>query len=496
MSMESAFTIALGERQLFLDDHHIVNRARLTRAMHRPAKKGAVVRPTDPEAMAIQIRTAPAWVPDEQIYKLWDISTPASLHAQGVRCVGYYESTDGLHWTRPVVGQVELRGSRRNHYVTVRTKGGYVAPFHVVYDASDPDPGRRYKAAINDGGFLVSPDGVDWTPLDVPKVPSQDESNLSFDRQGPRFLHTVKQRGPYGRSVWLATSKDFAQWTEPELIFHADEVDQERGASIIAAYLAGPMPPLDCDIPDEHDADWQWENVDVYNMGVFRYEGLYIGLPAVYYRKGRRYTRCIICFTEIQLTYSRDLKTWHRLGDRQPFIACAPVGSGAYDLSKNLPPSAPVVRGDELWFYYTGIKYQGSARYDDLDRAAVCLAVLRRDGFMSLDAGEQAGTVLTKPFDLPGDTLFVNVNCHPDKDQAYWRLKSGERLSDALKGECGVEVLDRAGNVVAVSVPIKGGDHPRAEVKWRQDHLADLKGRKVSLRFTLRQAQLYSYWIE
>ena len=213
MTMESAFTVVPGERQLFLDDHHIVSRARLTRTMHRPAKKGAVVRPTDPEAMAIQIRTAPAWDPVERIYKLWDISTPASLHAQGVRCVGYYESADGLHWTRPVVGQVELRGSRRNHYVTVRTKGGYVAPFHVVYDASDPDPGRRYKAAINDGGFLVSPDGVSWTPLNVPKVPSQDESNLSFNRQGPRFLHTVKQRGPYGRSVWLATSKDFAQWT-------------------------------------------------------------------------------------------------------------------------------------------------------------------------------------------------------------------------------------------------------------------------------------------
>ena len=59
-----------------------------------------------------------------------------------------------------------------------------------------------------------------------------------------------------------------------------------------------------------------------------------------------------------------------------------------------------------------------------------------------------------------------------------------------------MEVLDRAGNVVAVSVPMKGGDHPHAEVKWQQGHLADLKGRKVSLRFTLRLAQLYSYWIE
>ena len=66
----------------------------------------------------------------------------------------------------------------------------------------------------------------------------------------------------------------------------------------------------------------------------------------------------------------------------------------------------------------------------------------------------------------------------------------------AKKGTVVREVLDRAGNVVAASVPMKGGDHPRAEVKWRQGHLADLKGRMVSLRFKLRQARLYSYWIE
>ena len=59
-----------------------------------------------------------------------------------------------------------------------------------------------------------------------------------------------------------------------------------------------------------------------------------------------------------------------------------------------------------------------------------------------------------------------------------------------------MEVLDGAGNVVAVSVPMKGGDHPRAEVTWRQGHLAALKGRTVCLWFALRQAQRYSYRIE
>ena len=94
-----------------------------------------------------------------------------------------------------------------------------------------------------------------------------------------------------------------------------------------------------------------------------------------------------------------------------------------------------MVRGDELWFYYTGLKYRtgtDSAQPDpDPDAGAICLAVLRRDGFISLDAGEQAGTIQTEPFKLPGTKLLVNV--------------------DAVKGELRVEVLDGEAKVVAKS---------------------------------------------
>ena len=38
----------------------------------------------------------------------------------------------------------------------------------AVRDANDPDPDRRYKAALLNAGFAVSPDGVNWTKLDVP----------------------------------------------------------------------------------------------------------------------------------------------------------------------------------------------------------------------------------------------------------------------------------------------------------------------------------------
>ncbi|HUY32397.1 MAG TPA: hypothetical protein VMV69_06420 [Pirellulales bacterium] len=166
------------------------------------------------------------------------------------------------------------------------------------------------------------------------------------------------------------------------------------------------------------------------------------------------------------------------------------VDSGAYDLTQILPPSTPIARGDELWFYYTGLKYRANFTHEgdaypngrdvpvlgrDRDVGAVCLAVLRRDGFISLDAGEEPGTLLTKPFVLVGTKLHVNI--------------------DATAGELAVTVLDGDGRSVAVSEPV-AGDHLRAAPRWKSGGLAGFKGRTVSLRFTLRNARFYSFWCD
>ena len=85
----------------------------------------------------------------------------------------------------------------------------------------------------------------------------------------------------------------------------------------------------------------------------------------------------------------------------------------------------PVEHGDELWFYYSALKWRDNPYRFNSDRTrrdpqtlspseradqaegggAVCLAVLRRDGFVSLDAGEQPGTVTTRPFRCAGTKL-------------------------------------------------------------------------------------------
>ena len=461
--------VPAGQRQLFLDDYCVARIENLDRTMHQPEKKGAVLKPDRPWELWIQTRSMPAWDEDQQIYKLW----LWTCFAPGAAAPSFAQSKDGIHWIKPILGQYKAQGSLENNFLAVDPKLHWPANAmpNVVCDPDDPDPGRRYKGFLGAHGRqpIVSPDGIHWKRLEVPKIPSSDESNLSYDRSTRTFIAMLKRGGPFGRSYALSTSRDFKKWTAPELVFHADAEDQRRAKANIRERLSNSrlQQPV-YNNPAEY-------NADVYNIGVFRYEGLYVGLPAVYHATGKRpdYPNTD-GFHLIQLACSRDLHTWKRLADRQTFIGPSPAGEGAYDTMQLLPPSGPVVRGDELWFYYTGLRYRAPPEggYPP-NGGAVCLAVFRRDGFISLDAGEQPGTLLTRPFVLPAARLLVNV--------------------DAAGGALDVEVLDSDQNALAVSKPVVG-DQPRAAVEWKSGHLADLKGQTVSLRFTLRKAKLYSFW--
>jgi len=468
MSATTEFRVPTGQRQVFLDDVGIETLTNLTRSLHQPDKKGAVIRSPDP-SQTIQTRNSPSWDPQTELYKTWVIGMENSAR----------QSPDGLHWQpgpKPVgdLGSVSM----------------------VVYDGRDPNPDRRFKAALLNSGFAASPDGITWTKLNVPAIESQDEGNFSYNEEEGLFIHTVKRGSDYGRSVAIATSTDFENWDDYGLVFHTDDLDQEIGREVIEARRASPLlQQTEYNTPEHY-------SIEIYNMGVFRYEGIYIGLPSIYHHTGKvppewpgfakmnlsPYIReCIekhgdyTGFYHIQVACSRDLKQWTRVAERRPFIETSPVDSGAYDLQTIIGPSNAVVRGDELWFYYTGIKQYafissgGQKGYDDYrsDCGAVCLAVLRRDGFVSLDAGDEEGTIVTSSFALEGNSLWVNA--------------------DAPGGQLRVEVLDSDEKVLAASTTISG-DVARAEVEWASGNWSECMGKAVRLRFTLKNCQLYSYW--
>ena len=452
------FKVPAGQRQLFLDDHGVAKIENLKRQMHRPKKLGAVIRPRylATNKGEVSSRSGPQWDAKRGVYRIWLLSKDC------------YESRDGLHWTP----------TKKNP--TEAVEG-------AVIDPDDADSSRRYKGLVATSGkrlVVVSPDGLEWRRLDVPPIPSGDESNLSYDSHSKTFIATVKHGGPYGRSVWLATSSDFQKWTTPELVFHADAKDQELAKAVIERRLA------DKTFQPMRFVDPKVYNVQVYNMGVFRYEGLYVGLPAMFHSTGKvdNYPNTD-GFHLVQLTCSRDLKNWQRLGNREPFIGPSRLDSGAFDLTQILPPSAPIIRGNELWFYYTGLKYRATFNYEGKypdgraivlpqfagPSGAICLAVLRRDGFVSLQAEATPGIVMTEAFLSQGGEWHVNA-----------QVAQGGRLI--------VEVLDESGAVLAVSEPITG-DHADWTIRWAKAPRQGLSGRRVRARFRLSRGDLYSYWI-
>ena len=470
-SYDSVF-LAAGRHQLFLDDFLVGHLYNVTRAIH-PVQKYAgnpVIRadlPTD--GTLIDIRSGPAWDEQEKVWKIWYIAS-----GDGTGC-GFARSKDGIHWEKPALGLVERNGRKDNNLVMVKDNPKAFVQ-HVLLDPTAP-PERRFKGVIG-GNFrkpVVSADGYVFTPLDVPPIPSQDESHLTWDNWQKQYLLTVKLRGPFGRSVFLSLSKDFERWSSPELIYHADTQDQILGAEHIREVAANPrMQRPTINHPEEY-------RTEIYNMPIFDYEGIYIGLPTYFEASG--YIPSIKNqdgVSAVKLATSRDLRTWTRVGDRKHFIPISEMGAGVLDTGQILAASHPIRMGDELWIYYSGI----TARYNPNDKnyyGGIHLGKLRRDGFVSFQAGAEDGVLETRAVRFEGNHLYVNA--------------------DVSRGELRAEIMDAKGQNVLPGwgfdrCALVTGDQLRAELRWEGRAVQELHGQHVRLRFQFKQADLYSFWPE
>ena len=110
------FVVPVGQRQLFLDDVGIACIENLTHTMHRPVKKGAVIRPDPRRGIGShEARSAPYWDEEAALFRFWVHGAPDGLNA-----CSYFESPDGLHWSKPALSQMQHHGSRDNNYVCVQ----------------------------------------------------------------------------------------------------------------------------------------------------------------------------------------------------------------------------------------------------------------------------------------------------------------------------------------------------------------------------------------
>jgi hypothetical protein len=465
-------------RQLLIDDGAIETREGVSRVLEKPTKCGPMIRG------GVQSRATPLWNPEKSLWEWWYMGSHTN----------YATSPDGENWELPSLGLYEFEGSRDNN---IACDPDQPRMYHIIRDEAEPDQSRRYKALFGHNGrqLGVSPDGFDWTLLEE-TIPSQDESQFTYDPQTGQYLAFVKLATEWGRSVWLSKSDDFCSFSEPELIFHADEVDWENCRKRVREIVDNPayLTPF---LVDDEDYKAQ-----IYNMAVLPYEGLYVGFPTVFNPIGAipppatNYTR----INQIEMSVSRDLHQWERVADRDVFIGVEPWRGDNYGTSQLLPAGHPVVRDDgEIWCYYNALRLPGSReQYREFNRnkepfrlnvqdeafddgGALSLAKLPADRFAAL-AADEAGQILSKSFDLKGEDVYINA--------------------DATWGKIFVEIVDAQTRRPHDGFWVPGetpepfvGNETRAKVRWKPKH--DLVfDRPVRLRFYLHQARLFSFWIE
>jgi len=151
------------------------------------------------------------------------------------RPIGYAESTDGVHWTKPNLGLVEFRGSKNNNLVQIEPSSHpYARPVDfnaVLYDAQDPDPGRRYKMAyivfdlkrrFSPTVTAVSGDGLRWKLVNTEPFTRGHFENTGLIRfQGDYYASgqniypfggNLPDGTPAGRVMTVLRSPDFLKW--------------------------------------------------------------------------------------------------------------------------------------------------------------------------------------------------------------------------------------------------------------------------------------------
>lgn len=474
-------------RELFLDDANIAQMSGLRRTVHQPRRHPAnpVVPADRPWENSASVYGTTLY--DESLgrFRMWyligcasdgeftDQETGERYPIPQTTRVGYAESADGVRWDKQELGQLEWRGSSANNMLALGRQNP--EGISVLIDEHDPDPARRYKALFwdhaadgahfhqalrrvlwreteDDGAYLAwSADGIHWT--EAPENPVIREymdtnQNLLWDPQLRRYV--AFSRFGFGRKLARSDSEDFTRWSAPQLVLDCDETDGE--------------------------------GTQFYGAGVDLYEGLYLGMLWVYREGGDGRI-------DTQLGVSRDGLRWQRVADRQVFLPLGVPGSWEDGMARCAERIIQV--GDDLYIYYSGVNGPHSGPKFPADqivrkhKPGIGLAILRRDGFVSLDAGADAGWLLTRPL---AHTVGRASPCPP--------LRALHLNLDAAAGSCAVTLCDEQGRALPGFERSQriGGDFLDVEVSWPGAAALPV-GRTVSLRITLDRAALYSYWL-
>jgi len=384
----------------------------------------------------------------KMIYRGWAHQPGETVKQVHRELTCYAESDDGLTFTKPEIGLHEWEGSKANNIILDDNATHNFAAFKDTNPNCPPE--ARYKGIggeKKEGGLFVyqSADGIHWKKIKEKAAITDgafDSQNIAFwDDHAKlyRAYYRIFSEGgtedgewkPKGvRAIRTSTSEDYVNWKPgTDLTYPKGTPEQQLYTNAVQPYLRSPH--------------------------------LLIGFPTRYLPdEGQR--------VEPVFMISRDGVQFRRYND--------PV----------VPESAPSDRAGNRSNYMTwGMVelpdepgklsvYATEAYYGPVP-GRVRRFVYRVDGFVSLNAGAQGGTVVTKPLQFGQGDLHLN----------YVTQEGGSLV---------VEKLDDDGKVVATSKPLTG-DAIAAKVEWQGESPFQKAGTAV-LRFQVKNADLYSMQFE
>ena len=443
-------------RQLFVDDF-LIHQTTLKRTFHLATYHPAnpVVKPDKPwelgkdQSGSAMVFSDGVWYdPQDRLFKMWYLGGPQ-------RATCYATSQDGIQWVKP---SLDVKAG------TNIVQTGNRDSSTVWLDLEEKDPQKRFKMFRScSGGSTVkgsyglatffSSDGIHWSDPPLLTGSCGDRSTVFWNPFRKVWVYSLRHGWgqPRRRRYWetrdLISGPKWSAIDEPPMWIGADSQDPMRE---------------DLKIPTQ-----------LYNVDAVAYESLILGMFTIW--RGQPDNRQKP--NDIVLGYSRDGWSWHR-PDRRAFCRISDqVGSWNYSNVQSAGGCCLVV-GDLLYFYVSG-----RAGEPGTNNAGLCstgLAVLRRDGFVSMDADASEGSLTTRPVRFHGKHLFVNV--------------------EAPEGELRVEVLDDQAQAMApftrdACVPLRCDETLRA-VRWHgAENLSQLAGKTVRFRFHLKKGRLYAFWV-
>ncbi|QDT73110.1 hypothetical protein [Lacipirellula limnantheis] len=427
---------------------------------------GAALKLNTPERREVVLVTDAPWegissayfsvVQDADLVRLYyrGSSVGSDLSADQVTCV--VESRDGIHFTRPNLGIVEVAGSKENNVVWKGIESHNFSPFLDENPDGNPDerykalaglkePGENWQEGTTPGGLFafVSADGIHWRKKRKEPVISSG----TFDSLNLAFWDPV--RASYGcysriftdgvRAIQSSRSDNFLDWS----------------AGIANRYAE--------DAPSEHF----YTNA---TLPCPQAEHLLVSFPKRFVPERRR----IAAYREpgvsdAMFMSSRDGVNWDR-----PFLE-AWVRPGRDEKNwtdrNNMPAWGIAEASPGEWSMYISEHYQWP---DNRIRRLV----LPRHRFASVNAGARGGEFTTRPVKFEGEHLTLNY-------------------ATSAAGSVQVELQDENGRplpryLLAESIPMFG-DELDEPVTWQGGNdVSALAGRNVRIRIVLKDADLYA----